>query len=695
MDVGAWLDALGLGEYAQAFAENDIDAETLSELTAEDLKELGVSKLGHRKKLLAAINDLAPGLAEAPSSLAESASAVPAGERRQVTVLFADLSGFTGLSRDRDAEETHALLNRYFGAVDGVVQGYGGAVDKHIGDAVMAVFGAPLAHGNDPERAVRAALDIHRAVAELSPPMQVHIGVASGQVVASGTGSQAHREYTVTGDTVNLASRLQDMASPQDTLISDAVYRSIADLVACELMEDVAVKGLDGTVRVWRVLGLEAGEAGRRRRPLVGRRGELRQFTGAVDACLETGNGQAIYVRGEAGIGKSRLVEEYQAIAEAQGFACHTGLVLDFGVGKGQDAVRTVVRSLLDIPAGGDKVVRAAAAKKALADGVFERDRQVYLNDLLDLPQPTELRAMYDAMDNATRDRGKRETVAELVRRSSARQPVVITIEDVHWADAIVLAHLSSLAGVVVDCPAMLIMTSRIEGDPLDQAWRATTGGVSLLTMDLGPLRTEEALQLAGEYFDASHRLAMSCVERAEGNPLFLEQLLRSAKETMEESLPGSVQSIVLARVDNLESHDKQALQGASVIGQRFTLDLLRHLIDRPQYTCEGLIEHTLVRPDGEDYLFAHALVREGVYSSLLKARKRELHRAAAAWFEDRDPVLRAEHLDRAEDPAAAQAYLAAARAQAAEYRYERALNLVERGLDLADDGAAKHELTC
>ncbi len=235
MDVNAWLNGLGMGEHAPSFADNEIDAETLVDLTADDLKELGVVKLGQRKRLLAAIAALAGGEPE-PDATA------PAGERRQVTVLFADLSGFTKLSSERDAEETHELLNRYFTAVDGVVHGYGGAVDKHIGDAVMAVFGAPVAHGNDPERALRAALDLHRAVAGLEPPMRLHVGVASGQVVASGTGSDAHREYTVTGDTVNLASRLQDMASSGDTLISDEVHRSVADLVACEPLEAVSIK---------------------------------------------------------------------------------------------------------------------------------------------------------------------------------------------------------------------------------------------------------------------------------------------------------------------------------------------------------------------------------------------------------------------------------------------------------------------
>ncbi len=189
MDVETWLSDLGLGQYAEAFGANDIDGETLASLDGDDLKELGVNSLGHRKKLLAAIEQLSDGNADvAPREPL-------AGERlRQVTILFADIAGFTRLSTERDVEDVHAMLNEYFAAVDGVVQRYGGTVDKHIGDAVMAVFGAPVAHGDDPERAVRAALDIHAAVAALEPPQAVHVGIASGEIVASGTGSDQHRE---------------------------------------------------------------------------------------------------------------------------------------------------------------------------------------------------------------------------------------------------------------------------------------------------------------------------------------------------------------------------------------------------------------------------------------------------------------------------------------------------------------------
>jgi tetratricopeptide (TPR) repeat protein len=204
----------------------------------------------------------------------------------------------------------------------------------------------------------------------------------------------------------------------------------------------------------------------------------------------------------------------------------------------------------------------------------------------------------------------------------------------------------------------------------------------------------DEAAQLASQIIDATTRFAATCIERAEGNPLFLEQLLRTAEEPSEDDVPSSVQSIVQARMDNLDPGDKQALQAASVLGQRFSLEALRYLAENPQQTCGGLIEHFLVRPEGDDYLFAHALVREGAYSSLLKVRRTELHRRAAAWFEEREPVLHAEHLDRAEDAGAARAYLEAGRVEAEAFRYDRSRGLLARGIELAEDPGDVFALT-
>lgn len=697
MDVEAWLKGLGLGEHWPSFASNGIDASLLSELTNEDLKDLGILRLADRKRLLRAIADLGPPGDPPPAKPAQRA--VAEGERRQVTVLFADMAGYTRLAGELGPEQTHALLNRYFEVVDGIVESYGGRVDKHMGDCVMAVFGAPVAHDDDPVRAVRTAVDIHDRLAilarEIDRPLQAHVGIANGRVVASGTGSETHREYTVTGDSVNLACRLQERAEPGQTLISDTLRRAVADHVDCVPLGEVAVKGLAAPVPVWRVLSLRKPDGPAARGALVGRQAELRQFAAIVEECRATGRGQAILVRGEAGIGKTRLVEEFMAIAVDKGLAAHKALVLDFGVSKGQDAIRSVVRSLAGIAAGGGEAERRVQAEAAIAKGLLSPEQRVFLHDLLDLPQSREERAHYDAMDNATRNEGKRTVVADLLQRAGAESPLLIVVEDVHWANPLMLTHLARMAATVAGCPALIVMTTRIEGDPLDRAWRATTGEVPLSTVDLGPLRREDALDLAGAYLDASNRLALECVRRAEGNPLFLQQLLLNAEEHGERDIPASIQSLVLARIDRLLPIDKQALQAASVLGQRFTLAALRHLLADPHYRGDRLIERRLVRPEEKDFLFAHALVQEGVYTSLLMTRRAELHRMAAAWYAGRDPVLRAEHLDRADDPGAATAYLEAAEAQASALHFESVLKLAGRGIEVARDEATRCDLMC
>jgi class 3 adenylate cyclase len=543
-------------------------------------------------------------------------SAASAGERRQVTVLFADLSGYTELSRELDAEEVHALLERFFLRVDGTVERFGGTVDKHIGDCVMAVFGAPIAHGNDAERAALAALAIQDAMPELSDeaghPIGAHIGLAAGQVVASRTGSDAHREYTVTGDSVNLASRLTDAAATGTILISDLVRRMLPPRFICPEAGTLTVKGLPEPVRAWRLVGVDHAAA--ERPPFVGRQAELAQCQAVLATCSETGAGQALVIRGEAGIGKTRVAEELRSRAEAAGYASHVALVLDFGVGIGQDAVRTLVRSLLGLTLGADVAAAQVIAERALDEGWVTPEQLVYLNDLLDLPQPIALRALYDAMDNATRDRGKRATVGRLVEVCSRRQPLLLVVEDAHWADRPTLEHLAALTEAIAACPALLVMTSRIEGDPLDHSWRSSAASGPLMTIDLGPLRPQEATTLAGAYIDASAEFAQRCVERAAGNPLFLEQLLRHAEQSAAAAVPASVQSLVQARVDQLAPEDQQALQAAAVFGQRFALEPLRQLAGDAEYACAGLVQHFLVRRVGDDFLFAHALIRDAVY---------------------------------------------------------------------------------
>ncbi|HEX7911470.1 MAG TPA: adenylate/guanylate cyclase domain-containing protein [Paraburkholderia sp.] len=693
MDIGQWLQALGLEQYVPAFADNDIDFPMLAQLDDADLKELGVVSLGHRKRLLAAIAAQrgAPPEAEPPAVNS------PASERRQVTILFADLCGFTALSQTLDPEELRELTGRYTALVDGIVLDYGGTIDKHIGDAVMAIFGAPRAHDTDPLRAVRAALEIHEALNGLcehaSPPLRAHVGIASGEVLAGPLERADVRDYTVLGDSVNLAARLVAAAGPGETLLSESVHRALGDGVLCDAVGAMSFKGIDSPVRVWRLRGLAFEPVTASRSVFVGRKAELEQFKGLARACLEQRAGHVVYVRGEAGIGKTRLVDEMRRFVETLGFASHRALVLDFGVGKGQDPVRAIVGSLLDLrPADGPAEQRAAAARLA-ASGAVGTDQLMFLHDILDLAQTGEGRTLYDAMDSAARTRGKRAVIAAIAADVCRRKPAMIAVEDLHWADPQVLGDLGALAVAFASGPGLLVMTSRVEGDPLDAAWRAGCRGTPFATIDLGPLRSDEALSLAGTFIDATERVALACIARAGGNPLFLEQLLHNAEEGSEEAVPATIQSLVLARMDRLTARDREAFQAAAVIGQRFGLALLRRLINEPDYVCHGLVANALVLPEGEDFLFAHALIQESAYSTLLRSRRRDLHRLAADWFAATDPVLRAQHLDRAEDERAPRAYLDAAVAQRAAYFTDAAFRLVERGLQIAQRDEDRHAL--
>ena len=368
--------------------------------------------------------------------------------------------------------------------------------------------------------------------------------------------------------------------------------------------------------------------------------------------------------------------------------------MLDFGVGKGEDAIGSIVRSLLSVPPDSAKAVRAAAAERAVQENLIDRERLIHLNDLLDLRQPTELLAVFDAMDSGARTAGYRETLLELIEKSSERTPLVVRIEDAHWADGALLDHLAALARLTGRCRIVLVLTSRVIGDPMQTPWRAGLHNTPLTTIDLVPLRDEEARELAGSYVDALDDFAATCIERAEGNPLFLDQLLRNPQDADEE-IPGSIQSVVLTRMDRLDPPDKAALQAAAVIGQRFSLSAIRHLLNDDAYDCDALIEHLLVQRMGADFLFGHALVRDGAYASLLKSRRLELHARAAEWFETGDPVLYAEHLDRAESTIAAVAYGAAGEAQVAAYHHDRALQLVERGLEIATATSDRFDQLC
>ena len=573
--------------------------------------------------------------AAAPMNPARTDPFVTAGERRQATILFADIVGYTQQCSGHDPEQVQAMLSGFFAAMDRAAEAYGGTVFDRAGDAVMAVFGAPLAHGNDAQRAIRAALDMHAAAAQLADcdgkALRLHIGGASGEVVAAVIHGAGTSKYSVTGDPVNLAARLDALADPGQTLISDALYRTVADAVDAVGLGDQSIKGLAEPMRVWRVRALRTAQA--QRLAFVGRQAELAQLGGALDQVRTTGPGITVIVRGDAGIGKSRLLEEIRSSAVAQGFATVSGQVLDFGVGKGQGAVATLLKALLGVASPEDETARSAALQRALANGLVAAADEVFVSELLDLELSPALKVIFDALDNPTRVRRSGETLADVAQRAAALRPLLVCVEDVHWASDELLRQLAALAAHAAHAPMALVFTSRIEGDRLDKAWRASVHGSPMLTLDLAPLRPQEALLLARSVIDASSRFALRCIERAEGNPLFLEQLLRTSREGEAGSVPPTIQSLVLERMDHLPPAARVALQVAAVIGKRFSLADLRAIGADPEVDCAALVTADLIRHEGRDHQFAHALIQEAVYSSTLKSRRRELHlRDAVVW---------------------------------------------------------------
>jgi class 3 adenylate cyclase/tetratricopeptide (TPR) repeat protein len=681
MDVRAWLQQLGLERYTDAFAANDIDAETLRSLTAEDLRELGVASLGHRKRLLEAITRLVEPAPVAAAAGAGIAARPAEPERRQVVVLFADICGFTELSHALGAEEARRVVELFLGQADEIVAEHGGTVDKHLGDATMALFGAPRAHGDDALRAVAAADALQRAMPELSAtlgrPLQTHVGIAMGDVVAGDIGTSVHREYTVLGDSVNLAARLVGEAGAGETVLSDAVWRAVANRMAGRDLGLRQLKGIAEPQRLWRLEGpRETVSAGRL--PFIGRELELAQTLAVLGAAAAgVPVGAVVHMRGEAGIGKSRLLAETLAGAESSGFATILVRIVDFGVNRRQSPMRALAEGLARrLPGWNEADALQPSARAAL-------------HDVLEQPMLPELAQPYFAMEDARRNALRVGALCELAGLVANTTPLAVAIEDMHWAGEPMRAMVRELARRASSARMVLLTTSRIDGDPVDSAFRRALGAAPVTVIELGPLRSEALQQLAQAATSAlregdTDRL----VARSGGNPLFLEQLALSVGDAESRPLPGTIRALVQARLDRLEPTDRSALQAASVLGQRFALAALRALIHRPDYEVRGLIDSGLLAWDGDMVMFVHALIQESTYASLLSDAVRTLHRRAADWLADSEPDLRASHLDRAGDPAAPAAYRAAAERWRTSGNLSLALERAERGLELAREAA-------
>ncbi len=668
MEIAQWLGKLGLPQYARSFAENDIDFAILSTLSNDDLKELGIHSVGHRKLILSAIINIAPPAGTQVSEPPPFAQppAMPSGERRPVAVLFADLCGYTALSRQLDPEDLHALLQRFFAVADRAVVENGGHVDKHIGDSVMGVFGAPVSRGDDALRASKAAMAILAAMPDLSRqaemPVEAHLGLAFGEVVASGTGSAQHTAYTVTGDTVNLAARLTSLAGPGCAYVSDDLARQFAGDVDVEDAGVHGVKGVGASVQVWRLVAVRPHRL-RAVSVFVGRKPELAQIQAALETCLAERLPTHIHVRGDPGVGKSRFVEQLAAAAVKRSFEAHSAAFFDFGQEQRQSALMAMAASLFPVLGGG------------VLDLSSERDpvREIVLRDFAGAPLTEAERARLAALSREAMTEARASALAAAIAARADSSPQLLMFEDIHWADRTQFDTLVRAFARLPACPVAMVTTSRFGGDPLAGQILPSDIG-SRIILELGPLRNDEARLLASALIAGEPSRVLELVKRSGGNPLFLEHLTRHTAASA--GLPETIQSVVLAEADRLSPEHKNLLQCASVLGQRFSHECLRFLTGESAPDLQPLAMKRLLGESGGDLCFAHALIRDAVYGSLLAATRSRLHLRAAEFFASRDDALHAQHLALANDNRAGDALVAAAGNALARNDPERALSL-------------------
>lgn len=659
-DIGDWLATLGLSRYEPAFRENDIDREVVAGLTSDDLRELGISSIGHRRKLLdaiAALNGAVRGAAPEPAAKSEEPEApvaAPEAERRRLTVMFVDLVGSTALSTRLDPEDIGGVIRAYQNAVAGEIVRVDGHVAKFMGDGVMAYFGWPRAHEDEPERAVRAGLAVVDAVARLQgggAPLACRIGVATGLVVVGELlGDGAAQERAVAGETPNLAARLQAVAEPGEVVISEATRALIAGRFEMAPLPPQALKGIKGSVAAFRVLGDRAQESrfdaltGGDAPPIVGRDQELALLLERWETARR-GEGQAVMLVGEAGIGKSRIV---RALEDSLEGTPHTRLLYQCSPFHADSAFWPIIQQL-------SRAARFSADDGAHArldklEALTGRDDAPLLADLLGLDGE----ARYGRVDLAPavlRARTLQALTAQVLRLAEAR-PVAFLLEDVHWIDPTTLELLELTIDAVASAPVLMVLTSRPDNQPALGAHPHVTrlalnrlgrAGVDAIVERLGgaalPRATVEAI-----------------VARTDGVPLFVEELTKAVVESGETAVPASLHDSLMARLDRTPEV-KEIAQCAACIGREFDLKLLCAATERGEAELRAGLDRLAAAElvfrrgvgESERYVFKHALVRDAAYESMLLSRRRAVHaRLADALEATTPPEVVARHAEAA-----------------------------------------------
>ena len=629
------------------------------------------------------------------------ADASPAGarqaeaDRRLVTVLFADLAGFTALAESLDPEEVRALQTDLFQELSGAIARYDGFVEKFVGDAVMAVFGAPHAHEDDPERALHAALLMHERVAALSErwerrvrrPLALHVGVNTGPVVAGTIGSASGSAYAVTGDTVNTASRLQAAASAAETFVSPSTHQLTDHAFLLVPAGEITMKGKSQPLAVFRLEGARAiRRSGRGLQalglsaPMVGRTAELGRMVSAFDEMLR-GRAQVVSLTGEAGVGKSRLLQEWLATLEAGRRLTSVSVrhAVCSALGEQPYAVfAAFFREAYGVAPGDSLTVARQKLAAGLAALGGEEEETATIASLLGYVLGVEAADRFRHVEPEQLKRQIFLAMRRLIERRLQQGPVVLTVENLHWADAASVELLQVVLDRLADQPLMLVATCR-PGAELRTLATTRAAHTEIRLVPLSPLQSETLLAayLGESTAGMPPRLRQLVLGRSSGQPFYLEEILRGLiaagvlvrEETgwtctaaaAAADVPPTIQGLLVARVDRLPDGTRHALHEAAVLGPVFDAVLLREVASQPDALtaaleqlrgadfledAAGLADGVTGAPRDRRYRFTSALLQEVAYQSLLLRRRTELHARAGQALEG----MVGEHPTRLED---------------------------------------------
>jgi class 3 adenylate cyclase/tetratricopeptide (TPR) repeat protein len=665
-------------------------------------------------------NDCGAWLGEAAAAAEAQASAEPEpavsirepeGERRHLTVLFADLVGSTELSQRFDPEDYREIVRAYHKAAEAVVARFDGHIAQYLGDGVVVYFGWPRAHGDDAERAVRAGLALLDALAEVNRiipddrRIAARVGVHTGPVVIAEIGGGSHREIAALGATPNVAARVQALGEPNSILMTAATNQLAAGLFIIEDLGAQALRGVKGPIEVYRVRrpsGVRSrlqAAATHGLTSFVGREFERRLLRDRWELA-QKGEGQVVLISGEAGIGKSRLVGQFR---EDLGIASHTWIEA-FCSPYSQDtpfaSIIELLNQLLAWRGDESEAERLAALERVLWPTGLKLEEAVPLvAGLLNLTAPERYPALQLPADEAR----KRllTTLTNWLEASARTQPLVMMLEDLQWADPSTLELQRLLVDQAATAPMMLIYTARPEFQP---PWPVEAHRAQLVLERLSRAQTRELVERVAVETLLGEELLQAVVARTGGVPLFVEELTKTLIEpgrtgVSQHEIPATLQELLIARLDRLDEA-KEIAQVASVIGREFSYAMLAAIAGRPEGELKAalsrVVDAELVHVRGiapeASYVFKHALIQDAAYESLLRSRRRELHRAVARTLTEKfpdaaeaGPELVAQHLSEAGDtePAVAAWQQAGKRAGGggamveAERHYTRALDLL------------------